>query len=313
MVTARHLIVPGAQKSGTTSLYSYLAGHPELQSSRSKEPDYFSNEQTMSQRAYDEFFPDANGTATTRFEASTSYLYHPDVPERIKAHLGDDVKFLIILRNPIDRAISAYWHLNKKFEDERELGDVFDVPPEKQKALLTETKNIKQAEKIGRIDPSRCRTKYENPYWPFHYLKNSFYSDHLSRYESLFPSDRIKVVLLEELGDNPPKTLSRIKSFLDLESDFNLKSQNQHNETRVPKRDAFYSVFHYYLKPIVKHLFGKPTWLTRLYTNFTYQEKPDCPLSIRRTLSKLFKEEASKLNSDYELPTDRYWNLSNFE
>ena len=109
--------IVGAPKSGTTSLYHYLNEHLEIEMSSQKEPDYFSDEALNQQGMYYgknriDNINKYHGLFTTnavklRGEASVSYLFYDDVPQKIKEY-NSKAKIIIMLRNPIDRAFSHY-------------------------------------------------------------------------------------------------------------------------------------------------------------------------------------------------------------
>ncbi|PPR79210.1 MAG: hypothetical protein CFH01_00533, partial [Alphaproteobacteria bacterium MarineAlpha2_Bin1] len=110
-----NFIVVGAAKSGTTSLWHYLMAHPEIFMPSIKETNFFSNKlmtrnnpiKTIEQ--YKSLF---NGKESykLRGEVSNSYLtFAKDVAPRIKEIIPDCL-ILIILRYPVDRLYSRYWH-----------------------------------------------------------------------------------------------------------------------------------------------------------------------------------------------------------
>ena len=134
-------IIPGAAKSGTTSLYQILNQHPDIFFPKSKkEPFYFSfggekpnyeDEQFNAIPVYqtDDYlnlYTEADDSQICG-DASTSYLYlHEESIANMKKLYGDDlaeVKVIIILRNPVDRAFSHYTYLvrngfeNRPFEE----------------------------------------------------------------------------------------------------------------------------------------------------------------------------------------------------
>ena len=105
------IIIIGAMKAGTTTLYSHLAMHPKICPARTKEPDYFLEEAKgeIGTGTYEQlwkFDPDQHSYV---IEASTGYAKHisQGVPERIKAY-GLKPKFLYVLRDPIKRIESDY-------------------------------------------------------------------------------------------------------------------------------------------------------------------------------------------------------------
>ncbi len=107
----------GAAKAGTISIYEYLSQHPEIFFPCIKEPHFFTQARpsrqqrffvhAISDRAeYARLFERACGFATIG-DASPSYLWHPEVPCRIRAQVPD-ARIAIILRDPVERAYSHY-------------------------------------------------------------------------------------------------------------------------------------------------------------------------------------------------------------
>jgi hypothetical protein len=120
-----NLILGGSQKSGTSSLYEYLAQHPDIAVSKPKEPTFFSLEKNLDKLPeYDKVFgytPKPHRDYTYFMEASTAYLNEEYVPERISAVLGENVKFIFIVKEPVERTISAFWHTYKRFDELRNI------------------------------------------------------------------------------------------------------------------------------------------------------------------------------------------------
>ncbi len=120
MITPPHFLILGAQKAGTTWLTSVLASLSEFQKSKSKEtrflfanwrPEYDKMPAKDVLRLYQEEW-DLPHTGIT-FEASPGYVAHPEVIQRLK-NLGLAPKFVIILRDPVQRLVSVHhmWQRN---------------------------------------------------------------------------------------------------------------------------------------------------------------------------------------------------------
>lgn len=120
-------LVIGAQRSGTTSLYKLLTGHPQVvRPAFQKGIGYFDLNYSRGMRWYRGHFPVAVGAwARTRrtgppltFESSGYYAFHPLAAERIAQDLPD-VKLILMVRDPVERAFSAHAHETARgFEDE---------------------------------------------------------------------------------------------------------------------------------------------------------------------------------------------------
>ena len=128
-----NLLIVGAAKSGTTSLHNYLDQHPNIFMSDFKEPHFLINDiigskrihnGVLSLKEYEKLFLNTNNY-TYRGESSVMYLlFAQEAIENIKKYLGENVKIIIMLRNPIERAYSGYQHVkrynhmeNLSFED----------------------------------------------------------------------------------------------------------------------------------------------------------------------------------------------------
>jgi hypothetical protein len=116
-------LIVGAQKSGTSSLFAYLSQHPQILAASKKETHYFDGGRQNSKinnfqsrelwcRTY---FPlkikMRSGFKT--FEATPEYIFHPKAPQRIHKLLPN-IKMILLLRNPTDRAIFHYYHAKRK-------------------------------------------------------------------------------------------------------------------------------------------------------------------------------------------------------
>jgi len=125
-MTIPNFLIIGAAKSGTTSLYHALKQHPKIFMSPVKEPNFFALEGgelnypqgtvdprylaqcITTKEEYNQQFEGVSNEIAVG-EASPIYLYHPQAPVRIKNCLPN-VKIIVILRNPIERAYSNFLH-----------------------------------------------------------------------------------------------------------------------------------------------------------------------------------------------------------
>lgn len=242
-MTLPNFLIIGAAKSGTTALYQYLKQHPQIFFSARKEPHYFSYTQTSKQTngpsdyvktaitdlvEYESLFHDAKGFLAIG-EASPTYIYIPEAAERIK-ELIPYVKMIAILRNPVERAFSAYMHLVR---DNLEPAKSFE------EGLDLEDKRIQ--ENWGPI---------------YHYRKCGLYGEQLSRFYELFPNNQLLVVKHEEFETDPKLILARIYNFLKIAPDFKADTSFRPNVSGKPK-----SVI---LQKSYKAIFDKPNLLKKV-------------------------------------------------
>ncbi len=111
----------GAQKAGTTTLAYLLSQHPNICVAKNKEPHYFTGNSGKNLAWYQKQFPNYENTLC--IDASTSYSFAPlssdnsyrtkncfhNIPQRIHS-LNPNAKLIYLLREPIARTYSGYWH-----------------------------------------------------------------------------------------------------------------------------------------------------------------------------------------------------------
>ena len=233
-----NLIVPGGQKCGSSALAYFLSLHPDCFLSDPKEPSFFSRERNLSDlAAYGRHFRGGEG-AKVLFEASTGYLFESYVPERIRRSLlpeRPNLKCLIVLRRPVDRTMSSFLHLKKRFDDRRSMLEVFDGLPDAAEALFAEEeRRLEAALSTGLIDVGRYRDRYDDWLWQFRYIRNSWYTDFVRAYNEVLAPDRVKVIFSEELQDRPEQITGEVFEFLELPSFNHANFADRVNPTVLP-------------------------------------------------------------------------------
>ena len=103
-----HFLGVGTQKGGTTSLYQLLKGHPDIYLPDNKEIHYFTKFYDRGDAWYRKQFEPAPA-GQLRGEITPYYLFHAAVPKRIHA-LRSDMKIIALLRHPVERTLSQYYH-----------------------------------------------------------------------------------------------------------------------------------------------------------------------------------------------------------
>ncbi|HEC87735.1 MAG TPA: sulfotransferase [Thermoplasmata archaeon] len=203
-----NFIIPGAQKSGTTALRIYLAQHPDIYMV-SKEIHFFDDEENYRKGIewYEKFFDDCKGERAIG-EKTPEYLYDERVSERIYKVLPN-VKLIFVLRNPVDRAYSHYWHNVRSG---------------------LETLSFEKA-----IEKEEERTK--NPEFKkiYSYKDRGKYILQIKRYANFFPKSNMLFVLAEDLKEDRKNTLKKILKFLNLEPDFEFKDLKEKHVGGIPR------------------------------------------------------------------------------
>ncbi|ELS04911.1 sulfotransferase family protein [Xenococcus sp. PCC 7305] len=216
-------ILIGFNKCGSTSMYNYMIQHDRILPALEKEIHYFNSlpeifgEQPEDLNWYRSHFastPD-NGQFITG-EATVMYVIYPGIEKMILEQFPN-LKLIVILRNPIDRAVSHY-HMIKRCKGEtRSLEEVFNLQlaefGEGHDALelareifnnnLTQPKNRYQRKRYSKIG----RTSY---------LGASLYMAHLKRWLDIFPQERFLFLKNEDLDQNPDEVMKKTFEFLGL-------------------------------------------------------------------------------------------------
>tara|TARA_B110000046_G_scaffold74336_1_gene82295 strand:- start:492 stop:1229 length:738 start_codon:yes stop_codon:yes gene_type:complete len=188
----QHLVVIGAQRSGSTLLYGLLDQHPDIFMSKPvrPEPKYFmSNEKGSYHHYLDTVFPE-RPTSGYLGEKSTSYYEIPEVAEAIRETIPN-AKLIFIMRNPVQRALSNYRFSKQNGLENRSLKDVF----------------IDEVE----LDNSKG---YKTSVNPFDYLGRGEYLRYIKIYIELLGRDNFMPVFFEDL--QLKRGVEKIWSFLNL-------------------------------------------------------------------------------------------------
>jgi hypothetical protein len=122
-------LVIGGQRCGTTSLFRALMGHPQVRRPvMHKGVNYFDLNYTQGEAWYRGHFPMRGSDDRTRvFDSSGYYMFHPMAAERIARDLPG-VKIVAMVRDPVERAYSAYKHeLARGFEWEKSFGRALEL------------------------------------------------------------------------------------------------------------------------------------------------------------------------------------------
>lgn len=224
-----NFLLVGAAKSGTTALYYNLKGHPDIFLSPVKEPCFFSaqilrlpqkgigDEKKRFVKTFTDYcklFADAGGKkAVGEASADTLYYYEKTIPV-IKKYL-EDPRIIILLRNPVDRAFSAYMHLVR---DNRE--------------PLSFEDGLEQEEERIRRD-WQCM---------WHYKNRGMYYCQVKVFMEAFR--RVKVFLYDDFKKDPLTTIKQVCEFLEVNTDYQPVNTGTHyNATGIPRFKTLNNIF----------------------------------------------------------------------
>ncbi len=231
----------GAAKSGSTAVHVYLFQHPEIYLSYLKEPKYLSISANKfphngpgdkkvddgiikSREEYLNLFKNAENEKVIG-ESSADYLYfHNSVIPLIKT-ISPNAKILMILRNPVDRAYSAYRHM-----------------------LMDERENI-SFEKALKSEGARMRENYE---FIWYYKDVGFYYEQVKHYINSFGGENAKVVIYDDFVENSIKIIRDIYRFLEVDAGFTPNTDVKYNVGPIVRNESIEEFLVKYDHPVKK-------------------------------------------------------------
>ena len=242
--------IPGAAKSGTTSLHDLFDKHPEISMSKIKEPGYWKNKKfndfsKIDISNYKNLF--ANKSVLNG-ESSTAYMFHDSFIKNIKKNYKTFPKFIFILRNPIDRYQSHFNWI---------------------KGLGLEKKNIDNSISEGCVFNFK---EYED--YPKFYFEFGFYQMWIMRFVLNFGKQNIKLITLEDLINNKISILNSCYEFLGVNK---IRDVNEIRSNRT-KKIMFPTIFHFLRRSISQRM------------NYTKNFKYVIPSRIRFMIKQILKK-----------------------
>ena len=203
-------LVIGGQRCGTTTIFKSLSAHPQvMRPPVEKGTDYYTLHYSRGPSWYRGHFPlaaparrSARPDPPVAFEACTYYMFHPFAIERI-AQDFPDIKLVAMLRDPVERAYSAYKH---------ELARGFDTETDFLQALVREDERLD-----GEIEKIAADPDYEShPHRHHAYQRRGLYAEQLQRVFEHFDRDQVHVMESERFFANPADEFDALLRFLGL-------------------------------------------------------------------------------------------------
>ena len=254
-----NFFIPGAAKSGTTTLHDMLNTHPEISMSSVKEPGYWKNK-NFKEFGNDEILNYQNlfdNTKKFKGESSTAYMYYDSFINNVKNNYKEPPKFIFILRNPIDRYFS---HVNWM------------------KGLGLEKNNLEE------IINNRSEFNFkEYDDYPKYYYEFGLYNRWINRFVNNFGKNNIKIISFEELLKNKLSTLNQCFDFIGV-SPLNEIKEIASNKTR---KIVFPTFFHF----IRKSASGRNKYLKYFKYLFPKKSRSDIKYLMKFIIEKWFKKE----------------------
>ncbi len=221
--------IAGVQKSGTTTIYDLLSQDSRIYLPKIKENPFFTNPE-IKVDFYDRLYSGYNSELMCGGAYANAIFFHQSAKELIKHN--PKIKIILILRNPIDRAYSAYYYSNR-------LG-------------VDSTKSFESA----------INNEYKNNFRKYidiankTYLEHGHYYEQIVKYSEFIPLKRMHIILFEDLVQNEKEVLKGIYNFLgmDLDNSNNIKSIKSNASSVVKIKWLHKLVFD---KNIIKTIYQK--------------------------------------------------------
>lgn len=281
-------MIVGSAKSGTTSLYYYLQQIDGIFMPENKEPHYYLGEfkngynkgigdkeiiksmYVTDKEEYKSLFSSANESELIG-EASATYLYDRDAPSLIKDD-NPNCKIIIMLRNPVQRAFSAYSHMRRDYRE-------------------------KINEFSAAIDEEQIRTKNKwMPIW--HYKEMGFYYEQVKRYIDTFGRNNVHIIIFEDFIKDIDHSVKEVVSFLELDVDFEIEKEKT-NESNLPKNKLLHlfikrpNHFKLLIKPLVPKFIRKK--MIKIVNQLNKGDKFKISESDKLRLQKVFQKDIENL------------------
>jgi len=277
-----NFFIIGAPKSGTTSLASWLADHPNVYIPPAKEIHYFCSDLNIpgrpkSDREYLQFFRSAPTNALAIGEASVSYLSSKHAIRNIERFCNSP-RYIVMIRNPIDIAYS--FHQEKLFLGEEEEPDFV---------------------KAWKLSPDRRRGIHVPKECPdgklLDYQEIGLLGKHISRLLEAVPRDRLLILLLDDMKNNPRREYLKVLDFLNLPDE---------GRTHFPVLNKSKSVRWPLLRRVVKGAgqlrarlgippLGKGIYYKLITFNAKYSPRQPLPEDFVREMKAFYKDDVELL------------------
>jgi hypothetical protein len=212
-----NFLIVGAAKSGTSSLHNYLNQHPEVfmpsynsEGMKVKEPRFLIKDLVKHRlhngvwnwEEYKSIFNDVIDEKAIG-ESTVLYLYYyKDAIKNIKEKLGNDVKIIIMLRNPTDRAYSAFQHVSRGFKEQNSFEESLEMED-------------------GRLE------RVENLTPMVMYKDMGLYHEMVKSYQESFSN--VHVIIYDDFRDNTENEMKKTYQFLGISDNTNIDYVTRHN------------------------------------------------------------------------------------
>jgi len=287
-------ILIGVTKGGSTSIYHYLRQHPDVFMPSLKEPRFFldikeedqTNKKIKSIGEYKNLFSDAP-SASVCGEATSGYFSSDVAPRAIKNTL-DNPLFILVLRNPVERAFSHFTYA-------------------KQKSLEPNKASFESAIRDNKI---KVRGKMRNR----KYVESGFYYKHLMKWYSYFDEEKFLILLFDDLVSSPNEFVRKVYKFIGVGSEFTPEFKHKYAKSGVPKSNLIHNILRGTnklrdgLKYILHESIVKGMKDIKLSLKNWNLRKPKMKKSTYIKLANVYKKDIKKLEKEIDKDLSRWIN-----
>lgn len=280
-----NLFIVGAPKCGTTSLYEYLKGHPQIFMSLRKEPSFWATDLTYLRKfpnldAYLQLFEDADGSHRYLGEASAVYLRSETAIPAIR-DFTPDARLIVMLRNPVDMLPSLHSERRFRFGENE---------PDFETAWRKEEQGYLHPRYHG-SGPSRYRDMANYPL-------------QIERVFHYFPREQVHIILFHDFIRNTGEVYKELIDWLEIDDD-GRRVFDRFNENKIWKNERL-GKFLITPPPVLRKLTTLykrvtgakevPFRKTAYDLNMTNIERKPISPAFRRELTDYFREDTDKLS-----------------
>jgi tetratricopeptide (TPR) repeat protein len=225
-------IIIGSQKSGTTSLENYISQHPQVLPAVKKETHFWYRDFDKGIEWYLAHFPPIPKNLNyLTGEATPNYLENWQSASRIKEAFPN-IKLLLIIRNPIDRAFSQYNHwLRLRWENRS-----FEAAIKSEIEMLAKNPENPVGDK-----------KYWNQ--TGNYLGRGIYLEFIKKWLEIFPREQLLILRGEDLYQEPSLTMKEVFEFLGLPENEGGEYRKLNSGSYSPISESMRHLLNDYFKP----------------------------------------------------------------
>ncbi|NEP09405.1 MAG: tetratricopeptide repeat protein [Symploca sp. SIO2C1] len=245
-LSAPNFIIIGQPKCGTSSLYSYLTQHPQILPAIEKEIRFWSFKPNFEKGLdwYLAHFPAiASEQGLITGEATPGYLDSPPAADSLLQEFPH-MKLIVVLRNPVDRALSHYYMCTRQSRDKRSL----------EKAILSGIKDVNNKSYLNLFNNCKISS----------YLKRSQYIENLSRWMELFSKEQFLIIKSEDLFAEPATIINQVFNFLGVEpyelQVYSNKTKNSYPPISPSMRQTLNDYFRPFNQQLEEYLDRKFDW-----------------------------------------------------